>query len=1100
MSITGDRIEVDNKETNSSFSIDVETLKEIVNLYMQREKGSDDIDYLYEHGGYEWLEKGLVTNLEKGFDLSTKEERSQFYGTNQKKEVKKRTFLQLCWRALDDFILKILIVGGILSTVIHMIIDEDKRHIAWVEGFAILVAVLLVVLTTALNDLKKEREFQKLNDEAEATKRLSIIRNGEALDHMRIMDVLVGDVINLSAGMEIAGDGILIEGYTLSIDEASMTGETKPMKKDSLQNCIERKHKLEEQGVERIGHNDIPSVVLMAGTKVLSGSGKMLIINVGKNSAIGKIQEIMTSGEEELTPMQLKLEKMARTIGYFALIVASTLFIILMIRFIIDGSREDWEDDTMEYVTEVLEFIILTITIIVVSLPEGLPLAVTLSLALSIGKMMKDNNLVRKLHACETMGSANIICSDKTGTLTRNEMYLTHLWNMQEIVVFDAVADTAVPYDLFVHSDALEIFQMTIVLNSTDDPKKKGGNPTEVAILRYFDQLNFDINDYRHKFTKFFQASFSSDRKRMSTIIKVNENKGYVFIKGASEYIMNISDKMLDLKENKVIEKDEELESHLVSGIERMARRALRTVGLAYKEVDLNTIDIHHPDEKGIFDWEKDGFTMLGVCGIKDTIRAEVPDSIKKCNNAGIDVKMVTGDNKITARAIAEEVYIINRRNAKTALVLEGPEFLRQIGGIVCANCRDKEQCDCVANEKDLDEPENKGKKIRKDTIKNQDEFDKIWKDLCVLARSRPEDKYALVIGLKERDNVVAVTGDGTNDAPALSKANVGFAMNIAGTEVAKQAADILVMDDNFASIVQAVKWGRNIFDSIRKFLQLQLTANLVAVTTTFFTAAITYQPLLTAVQLLWVNLVINTLAALALATEPPAEELLQRKPTGKKEAVISPLMMKHILGQAVYQITVLFILFFLGHHFLFDIIRDSQNQPGSDVLIVSGRRALGYDIDDFDGQYPVHFTYNFNIFICLQLFNFINARVIDDSLNPFRHILQSTQFILIWTLIIVLQIIFLTFLGPAIQVVQWGLDPISWVFCLALGSTTLLVGFILKFIPLERILPGGGSEEITIAELEKFSSLSFRRSHSPRYYRQQAGMLKSVTRREGAS
>lgn len=308
-------------------------------------------------------------------------------------------------------------------------------------------------------------------------------------------------------------------------------------------------------------------------------------------------------------------------------------------------------------------------------------------------------------------------------------------------------------------------------------------------------------------------------------------------------------------------------------------------------------MDLKNEDEKGIYSFEKNGFTLVGIAGIKDIIRTGVTESIRICHKASIDVKMVTGDNKITARAIAEEINIISPEERETALVMEGPEFLKLVGGVHCENCMEKSACDCVVNEYQLSKPENKGKKVRKDVIKNPEEFAKIWKNLKVLARSRPEDKYALVCGLKECDNVVAVTGDGTNDAPALKKADVGFAMGIAGTEVAKQAADIMIMDDSFASIVTAVKWGRNIYDSIRKFIQLQLTANVVAVITTFVSAIILKEAIFSAVQMLWFNLIIDSLAALALATEPPHDDLLKRKPYKRTEYIISPLMMKHILG-----------------------------------------------------------------------------------------------------------------------------------------------------------------------------------------------------------
>ncbi len=380
-----------------------------------------------------------------------------------------------------------------------------------------------------------------------------------------------------------------------------------------------------------------------------------------------------------------------------------------------------------------------------------------------------------------------------------------------------------------------------------------------------------------------------------------------------------------------------------------MATQALRTIGICYKEINSSEIDLENKDNRGVHDFEMDGFTLIGICGIKDIIRKEVPTSMKQCHTAGIDVKMVTGDNKITARAIAREINLITKDNNNSALVMEGPEFLRKVGGVICANCRDKEKCDCVKNSRELEKPENKGKLVRKDTIKNKAEFDKIWKDLAVLARSRPEDKYALVIGLKERNNVVAVTGDGTNDAPALSRADVGFAMNIAGTEVAKQAADILIMDDNFASIVKAVKWGRNIYDSIRKFLQFQLTVNIVAVVTTFISAVFLKEAIFSAVQMLWINLIMDTLAALALATEPPTDALLKRKPYSRSEYIISPLMMKHIIGQSIFQSAIIFVLVFIGEEFLIDKIGKRQLQTGHDTLIVHGRYEDGYRKEDWN-------------------------------------------------------------------------------------------------------------------------------------------------------
>lgn len=1109
-----ENIEQEELIAHSDFKIGVEELMSIVNKYMQREHGSDDIDFVEQMGGNQWLETGLATDFKNGVNSSTLEARAESFGDNMKKKIKIKTFWELCVDAAKDLILIILMFAGIISIIINMIMEEHKE-LAWIEGFAIILAVVIVIVVTASNDLKKEREFQKLNEEAESGKVVTIIRDGAEDDTKKLSEVLVGDIVRLKEGMEIPADGIVLEGFSLTIDEASMTGETKPMRKDILEKCLAKKRELEKKGIEHISHHAIPSIVIMAGTKVLTGRGKMLVINVGKNSSIGKIQEIMTSGEEELTPLQLKLEKIARDIGYFGLISALLIFIVLIIVLIVQGVQDDWNhpDGGIYYAREVLNYFLISITILVVAIPEGLPLAVTLSLAFSVAKMMEDKNLVRRMQACETMGGANIVCSDKTGTLTQNKMYLTTFWNGKERIVYDDKTRDTMPLDDFIDKSAQDKFIETIAVNSVEDPTKESGNPTELAILRYLHFTGLNVTETRNEYTKDFEAPFSSDRKRMSTIAQGKDGKHYVFIKGASEYIMKISDRFLELETNKDRKLDDGIKNDINEAIDRMANKALRTIGLAYKEVKLGNLDLETKDERGIFDWEKEGFTIIGICGIKDIIRENVHISIMKCHNAGIDVKMVTGDNLVTARAIARDINIIEENNEETALVLEGPDFLRRIGGVICEHCKDKEECDCVKNEKDLALPENKGKKVRKDTIANQEEFDKIWRNLVVLARSRPEDKYALVVGLKERDNVVAVTGDGTNDAPALSKANVGFAMNIAGTEVAKQAADILIMDDNFTSIVQAVKWGRNIYDSIRKFLQFQLTVNVVAVITTFISAAVLQESILSAVQMLWVNLIMDTLAALALATEPPTEALLERKPHGKNDYIISPLMMKHIIGQAIFQIIILLIVVFLGEHFLPDIIGGRQECPNDDCLILPGRRytkayelfekeqtpatvkdQTGYeyilDIEE-DDKYSIHYTYIFNIFVWMQLFNLINSRIIDDKLNVFKGICASSYFLIIFTIIVVGQIIFITFLGPAIRVAFWGLDPIGWLISIAIGFISLFVSLLLKFIPLERILPGGGSKELDVKDLDRINTLSIRKSHSTQFYKQQSGILK---------
>jgi Ca2+ transporting ATPase len=412
---------------------------------------------------------------------------------------------------------------------------------------------------------------------------------------------------------------------------------------------------------------------------------------------------------------------------------------------------------------------------------------------------------------------------------------------------------------------------------------------------------------------------------------------------------------------------------------------------------------------------EKTGFTLIAIVGIKDIIRKEVPEAVAKCQRAGIIVRMVTGDNKTTAMAIAKECNIIN---ANTGIdndsVMEGPEFYERMGGLYCKNCKKMSPCDCDA--KDVDEG-----------VKNAAAFKTIWKSLRVLARSRPEDKYLLVTGLRELGDVVAVTGDGTNDAPALKKADVGFAMGITGTDVAKHAADIIIMDDNFASIVKACMWGRNIYDNIRKFLQFQLTVNIVALVTAFIGSCILIQSPLESIQLLWVNLIMDSLASLALATELPKEDLLTRPPYRRDEYIISRKMVKHLLGMALYQIIVIYAIVFGGEHFFPEPDpRWRFERAASTSYIYPGR------VYDWDGTplyilkqahygFSRHMTNVFNIFVVLQIFNMINARKINDEKNIFDGIFTNPMFLIIWFIIIIGQVIIVEFTGIVFHVCPGG-------------------------------------------------------------------------------
>jgi len=911
----------------------------------------------------------------------------------------------LFFEALKDLTLIILMVAAGLSIVIHMIVEEEHRDIAWVEGFAIFCAVMVSAFVQALNNYQKEREFQKLNEEAEGKKLIKIIRDGVEKDY-RLTQCLVGDLVVIKGGDEIAGDGIVIEAFSVGCDESAMTGEPDMMEKATIEECIRKRNNVKgdthHAGAHKI--HEVPSPILVSGTMFKQGSGLMIITCVGMNSAIGRIKKTINDNEDDETPLQKKLEKIAEDIGKFGLVCAIFTLIVMVVRAVINvlTDKRKWNKNDTNLI---IQAFLIGITVLVVAIPEGLPLAVTLSLAYSVKRMLADNNLVRKLHACETMGGADIICSDKTGTLTMNKMFLTNFWNNEAFSIYNPVVN----YDTYVGEGQREVFEQALTCNSLDDPNQENGNPTDMAILKYMLASKCNAVDVRARYKKEFMEPFTSDRKRMSTLIQGSKGRKVFLLKGASELITASCDKLLNLKTGEETPITEETRKKIAEAIVAFAKQSLRTIGLAYKYVE--QVDSEAKDDKGVLEAEKSGFTLVGIAGIKDVIRPEVPDAVAQCGIAGITVKMVTGDNKITARAIAKECNIIGKHEPDdddNGRVMEGPEFYKLIGGVKKKEAKKK------------GDP-------AEETIINGDNFDKIYKKLAVLARSRPEDKYAMVTGLRERGHVVAVTGDGTNDAPALSKANVGFAMGITGTQVAKQAAAIMLMDDNFTSIVKAVKWGRNIYDSIRKFIQFQLTVNVVAVVTTFVSAAVTQEAILSSVQMLWVNMIMDTLASLALATETPTDELLKRKPSRLDDYIISKKMAKHILGQAVFQIIVMMIFLFIGPKFLPDEITEDDSL----VVIRDGRRWVRSGMISLiakEDRWPSpndknpsrHYTYNFNVFVMMQVFNFVNARKINDEYWIFKGVTSSLFFPVIVVIIFILQIIILTFGSIAFRCKMW--------------------------------------------------------------------------------
>uniref|UniRef100_A0A8C6LLR0 Calcium-transporting ATPase n=1 Tax=Nothobranchius furzeri TaxID=105023 RepID=A0A8C6LLR0_NOTFU len=1057
----------DGSLAGGDFGVTVQELRELMEL-----RGSEALQKIQDgYGDTEGLCQRLQSSTTDGLscDPADLERRRQTFGCNFIPPKKPKTFLELVWEALQDVTLIILEAAAIISLGLSFYQppgkeselcgdvsggaeDEGEADAGWIEGAAILLSVVCVVLVTAFNDWSKEKQFRGLQSRIEQEQKFTVVRKGNVIQ-IPVADMVVGDMAQVKYGDLLPADGILVQGNDLKIDESSLTGES-----DHVRKSVDK------------------DPMLLSGTHVMEGSGRMLVTAVGVNSQTGIIFTLLGAGEmeeegkekkgraeiftdiwrsavmgktfmfnnqnkakkqdggvamemqplksaeggevedrekkktsvpkKEKSVLQGKLTKLAVQIGKAGLVMSAITVIILVLYFVINTfvvKGHVWLPEcTPIYIQYFVKFFIIGVTVLVVAVPEGLPLAVTISLAYSVKKMMKDNNLVRHLDACETMGNATAICSDKTGTLTTNRMTVVQAY-------IGEVHHRVIPDPGQLNTRTLDLLVNAISINSAYTSKilppdvegglaKQVGNKTECGLLGFVLDLQRDYAPVREQIPeeKLYKVyTFNSVRKSMSTVIKLPDGSFRLYSKGASEIMLKKCSYLLDANGEPRSFRPRDRDEMVKQVIEPMACEGLRTICIAYRDLSPN------PEPE----WDNEAeivteLTCITVVGIEDPVRPEVPEAIRKCQRAGITVRMVTGDNINTARAIAAKCGIIHPGD--DFICLEGKEFNRRI-----------------RNEKGEIE---------------QERIDKIWPKLRVLARSSPTDKHTLVKGIidssvVEQRQVVAVTGDGTNDGPALKKADVGFAMGIAGTDVAKEASDIILTDDNFSSIVKAVMWGRNVYDSISKFLQFQLTVNVVAVIVAFTGACITQDSPLKAVQMLWVNLIMDTFASLALATEPPTEALLLRKPYGRNNPLISLTMMKNILGHGVYQLVIIFTLLFIGER-MFNID--------------SGRNA------PLHSPPSEHYTIIFNTFVLMQLFNEINARKIHGERNVFDGIFSNPIFC---------SIVLGTF-AVQIVIVQWGGKPFScaplnmeqWLWCLFVGVGELLWGQVIATVPTERL------------------------------------------------
>ncbi|KAG1338374.1 Calcium-transporting ATPase [Cocos nucifera] len=969
-----------------------------------------DIKSLKMHGGVEGISRKINVSLDDGVNTSDFLTRQNLYGANRCIEKPSRSFWMFVWDAVQDLTLIILMICALISIVVGLATEGWPKGVY--DGLGILLSIFLVVMVTAVSDYKQSLQFKELDKEKKNIV-IHVTRDGSR-QKVSIYDLVVGDIVHLSIGDQVPADGLFISGYSLLIDESSLSGESEPV------------------------YITKEKPFLLAGTTVQDGSAKMLVTAVGMRTEWGRLMCTLSQGGEDETPLQVKLNGVATIIGKIGLVFATLTFVVLIVRFLVDkgmhvGLLKWFPEDALT----LLNYFAISVTIIVVAVPEGLPLAVTLSLAFAMKKLMDDKALVRHLSACETMGSASCICTDKTGTLTTNRMVVDKIWICEVSKSFRS-KETINDLKAVISEKVLSILLQCIFENSGSEVVKGKdgkntimGTPTEAALLEFGLELEGECDAQHRDCKKLRVEPFNSVKKKMSVLVSLPGGRIRAFCKGASEILLQMCDKIID-SDGKSVPLSEVQTKNVLDIINTFACEALRTLCLAFKDMD----ETYEGDKI-----PADGYTLIAVFGIKDPVRPGVRDAVQTCIAAGVTVRMVTGDNINTAKAIARECGILT----DDGLAIEGSDF------------------------------RNKSPEEMKDLIPK----------IQVMARSLPLDKHTLVTKLRSMfHEVVAVTGDGTNDAPALHEADIGLAMvstiavpgvhtthtkplyltnaitgqnsmphtsrhwfmqasatctqqiwghyymncgfladhtsGLLADKVAKESADVIILDDNFSTIINVARWGRAVYINIQKFVQFQLTVNVVALIVNFVSACITGSTPLTAVQLLWVNMIMDTLGALALATEPPNDEMMKRPPVKRGESFITRTMWRNIIGQSLYQLVVLGTLMFAGKRLL--------NIEGSNADSILN-------------------TLIFNSFVFCQVFNEINSLEM-DKINVFYGIFSNWIFVAIIASTVIFQVIIVEFLGTFASTVplSWEL----WLVSVLLGSISLIVGIILKCIPVK--------------------------------------------------
>ena len=973
----------------------------------------------------EYVGQMFKTDFKNGLSSSNKEDlawREKEWGNNHLPPEKENSILEHILNCFEDPMLRILLIASIIALLIG--VSKDGIKTGWIEGTAIFFAVFLVVSISSYMNYQETEQFLKLSRETKL-KKVLVIRDGFEKE-ISIEDILVGDILKLRIGDIINVDGFVFGDAKAGMDESPVTGESEVMWKI---NDFELKGP----------RYSCPFV--FSGSQVVDGYGNMVVAAVGDKTFEGQNKQLTNASgagdddEANLTPLKKQLNELSNLIGDLGYIFAILIGLTLLVKESILNLMAGISLFSSHELDILVNAFIIGVTVIVVAIPEGLPMAVTIAFAFSVDKMKKEHNLVKHLDKSEAMGNVNNVCTDKTGTLTKGEMRVAAFFIEDE----DFRLNKTKVRDEKLRELILNcIYKNITCVETTNEKGQKvlNGDMTEKALFTYLKEDNYRLTgDRKGKYV----LPFKSDYKYMMNIFQTDN--GYIlYAKGAPERVSPFFEKYRvkgGSEENFEDHKDD-----LINKQAEFAEDSMRTLIFGYKnltEEEITKAREENPeDDLAFFNALAKGLCYAFMVGIRDDNREDVPEAIKKCHHAGIIVRMVTGDNINTAVAISKDVGIIEPSQSTDCkniaayyrkYVAEKPEDAQR--GVTQGECPIALEgeifrviCGGISKEKgkdgDLD--------IK---LNNKEAFKHTVARLRVIARASPEDKFILVFGLKELGNIVAVTGDGTNDAPALKQAHVGFAMGIRGTDIAKDAADVVLLDDSFSSIVTACKYGRNIYDCIRKFVQFQLTTNVVAVFMTFLGGIILKDSPLNAIQMLWVNLIMDSFASLALATEDPTDALLDRKPYSRDASILTPMMLLNIFSQSIFQVIVLTVIIFYGDY-IFGVPSDR------DLEHFTWNNVNGY-----------HFTIFFNIFVYMQVFNSINARKLQKTeYNVFSGIMGNWLYLLIQTIILVGQVILVTFGGRAVR--THALSVTQHCHCLLIASMTLVWGLFVKLLPID--------------------------------------------------